>query len=279
MYIQHYRRLRPPVILSVVGYSGHGKTVYLAALMHAMRVHLTRAWPKFYRQALDQASVDTVKQNSNLLDNGELPESTRRNFPRPSLHLLAEMPKYKTRPLVIYDPPGEAFEEDLRMERYASFVTRAKVVLFLISLADLDDPVAVDMYRLLEIYTLGMGRMKAKTRKQHLVVAYTKADLLLERYFMNHPNLVNHLQSSEINAIRDVRNYLHSIKSISNELVRFTANEVGARDFINLARSQFKNVSFCVTSALGSPPEKDRLSEAMQPRRVIDPLLCVLENS
>ncbi|MBK9233438.1 MAG: hypothetical protein IPO15_21990 [Anaerolineae bacterium] len=181
-----------PAILSAVGFSGHGKTVYLAALLHTMGRHLTSVWPRFYRQALDMDSVRTVQANLAMLQRGELPPSTRRNFPLPSLHLLAEIPQYNSRHLIIYDPPGEAFNSDEGIETYAHFVQRARVVLFLVSLVDLDEPKASDLHRLLEIYVLGMAKMKAQTRHQHLIVAYTKADRLQE-VFARHPSVLAHL--------------------------------------------------------------------------------------
>jgi hypothetical protein len=241
---------------------------------------MTRSWAGFYRQGLDMDSIDTVKTNLRMLERGSLPESTRRNFPRPSLHKLANMPKYKNRCLAIYDPPGEAFEEDLRVEEFAGFVTQARTVLFLVSLVDLEEPLAGDLYRLLEVYTLGMVRLRADTRRQRLVVVFTKADWLLgERFFGKRPEVVAYLQRNDQAEIRDIKRYLDGMERVSAELADFAANGLGAQNFINLANDKFKSLSFSAVSALGSPPEGDRLSEAMQPRRVLDPLLWVLEKS
>ena len=127
MYTQRHGKAfaQPPAILSAVGFSGHGKTVYLASMLHEMEKTLTAVWPRFYRQALDIDSVKTVQANLALLRKGELPESTRRNFPRPSLHALTDIPQYGSRDLLIYDPPGEAFESDEGIERFAHFVVRS----------------------------------------------------------------------------------------------------------------------------------------------------------
>ena len=271
---------QPPVVFSAVGFRGHGKTVYLAAMLHELENYLTRVWTGFYRQALDQATINNVKNNLKLLEQGDLPLPTPRNFPSPSLHLLARMPKFKDRQFIIYDSPGEAFEEDLAMEQFASFVTHAKTVLFLISLVNLDQPLSVEIHRLLEVYTLGMTRMKAKLRDQHLIVVYTKADLLLgERFFGPHPDVVEYLQQSRPAEIKDIKRYLAGMLQISNELESFTFNDLHAENFMNLAKAHFKSISFCATSALGSPPENHKLSEVMQPRRVIDPLLWVLSKT
>lgn len=279
LYADGYSSWRPPAVLSAVGFRGHGKTVYLASLLHVMTHSLTRKWPGFYRHGLDQDSINTIKTNLALLEQGNLPEPTRRNFPKPSIHLLAKMPRYKDRQLIIYDPPGEAFEQDLSMEKYAHFVKQAKTVLFLISLVDLDDPIAVDIHRLLEVYTLGMHRLKAKTKNQHLVVVFTKADLLLPRHFKGHPNLVQYLQNSSQAPIDNLKQYMQELNKFSEALASFALNQLEAHNFVNMAQNNFKSLSYCAISSLGRPPDGNRLSVAMQPQRVIDPLLLVLEKS
>ena len=267
-----------PAILSAVGFSGHGKTVYLAALLHTMGRHLTSVWPRFYRQALDMDSVRTVQANLAMLQRGELPPSTRRNFPLPSLHLLAEIPQYNSRHLIIYDPPGEAFNSDEGIETYAHFVQRARVVLFLVSLVDLDEPKASDLHRLLEIYVLGMAKMKAQTRNQHLIVAYTKADRLQEA-FARHPSVLAHLSHANHPLLATPKRYLGALRTVSDELASYTERDLGATDFIRLARREFKSVVFCALSALGSAPEDGRLATAIEPRGVSDPLIWLLDKS
>ncbi len=141
-------------------------------------------------------------------------------------------------------------------------------------------PLSVEMHRLLEVYTLGMNRLKAKLRNQHLVVVYTKADWLLgERFLGRHPGVVEYLQQSRPAEINDLKRYMAGMLQISNDLASFTINDLHADNFMNLARAQFKSISFCATSALGSPPENHKLSEIMQPRRVVDPLLWVLDKT
>lgn len=278
LYRKGYSWRRQPAILSTIGFSGHGKTVYLASLLHTLDRQLTQIWPGFYRQGLDQNSINTVKKNRELLEQGKLPESTRRSFPCPSIHRLVKMPKHKERQIIIYDPPGEAFEEDLSMEEYASFVKQAKTVLFLISLDNLDKPLDSNMHRLLNVYTLGMERLKARTDKQHLVVVFTKADLLHE-YFEEQPSLIEYLEDGQQYNIKNINQYLSQMNSMSAMLKNFTINQLDARSFVNLAEDNFKSVSYCAISALGQAPEGATLAEAMQPKRVIDPLLWVLEKA
>ena len=277
MYAQHYSRWRSPVMMSTVGFSGHGKTVYLASLFYLIQDRLCREWPKFRRQALNQKSVNVLYHNLRLLKTGTLPESTRRTFPEPSIHLLSGMPRIGERIVLIYDPPGEAFNEDVGVEKYAGFVQRARCVMFLVSLPDMDPPVAHEMHRLLETYTLGMSRMGSKKRRQHLIVVYTKADLLTGRLAQS--PVMAYLRESELNTISDVHRYRRSMHEISGALADFTASDLEALGFLNLAHDYFRSIDFCALSALGSAPEGGKLLVRVEPRRVIDPLLWVFEKS
>ena len=277
MYTSQHRGLgRRPAVLSAVGFSGHGKTVYLAAMLDAMATQLPKVWTGFFRQGLDDESVTTVKNNLTMLRQGVLPESTRRNFPRPSAHRLNKMPQYRCRDLLIYDPPGEAFERDIDIERFAHFIKRAKVVLFLVSVHDLDEPKDNHLYRLLEMYNLGMARVRAKTKHQHLIVAYTKADLLIESW-EKYPLVREHLNNGAYTQLRNPRKYQHNLKQVSDELLAYTRDSLEAQQFINATQTHFKSVIYCAVSALGHPPDDSgHLTAAMQPRCVLDPLLWVL---
>ncbi len=243
-----------------------------------MRDTLTKVWPKFYRLALDNYSVDTVRSNLEMLEKGELPESTRRIFPKPGIHQLTDIPQYGTRDLLIYDPPGEAFNTDEEMERYANFVQRARVVVFLVSIVDLQKPKDEDLFRLLNTYVLGMGKMRAETKNQHLVVTYTKADRLIGT-FEKCPRVLDHLRNTNHAAMATPKSYLNTLRVVSTELAGYTEHELGARGFTHLVEHKFKSVAYCAVSALGSPPEDGRLVTAIEPRRVADPLIWVLEKS
>jgi len=135
------------------------------------------------------------------------------------------------------------------------------------------------MHRLLEMYVLGMARMKAKTKRQHLVVAFTKADIL-KSTLVDCPTTVQRLNTPIEAAFAGSRkNYLAALRQVSDELLNFTENVLGAKFFVRLQRDAFRSVSYCAVSALGSPPEGGHLTTTMEPRGVVDPLIWVLEKS
>jgi hypothetical protein len=281
MYRQYHdgRGSRSPINVSVIGYRGHGKTVYLTALFHILEKHLTRIWPGFFRQALNQQSVDVLHENMALLQQGQLPAGTRLMFPEPSIHRLVGMPRFGDRTVLLYDPPGEAFNADTGVEKYAHYVTRSQCVLLLISLSDMEPPLYENMQRLLETYKLGLSRLGAyQSYSQHLVVVYTKADLLATRFDLPH-NLRDYLLQPEEETIGDLDSHIRAMYETSDQLADFTSSSLRAHGFVNSAQSYFRSVRYCAVSALGSDPGGQRFEVEIAPRHALDPLLWVLEST
>lgn len=283
-------RFNQPAIVSVIGFRGHGKTVYLASLYYALQNLMPRTWAAFFRQGLTMETLKVLHQNLSMLKRGELPDSTLLVFPEPNIDRLNKIPRFGNRTLLVYDPPGEAFDltEDDSLQRFAGFVKYSKCALFLVSLndmmkefegnVDLQEAVADEMYRLLERYNVGMTRMGAPHGVQHLIVVYTKADCLLNDFGLP-DSIKTYLEDPEVETLRDVQAYLQVMRRNSTLLKDFTSQELNAVAFLNNAKENFKSVEFCAVSALGAEPKDERLTERIAPRRVMDPLLWVLEKS
>lgn len=278
LYRQYYPTgpfSKPPIIMSAVGFSAHGKTLYFASLFHVIDSQLTEVWPGFYRAAIDHEAIRTVHHNLQLLRQGQVPPSTPKNFPEPNIHRLVNVPGKGDRLLNIYDASGESFNEDLQMERFAAYLTKARAVMFLISLNDLEEPPDEDIHRLLNIYVQGMARLKARTRDQHLIVVYTKADTLHNR-FHDYPEVAAHLNTSSYRQLSNPEQYMRNLQQVSDALRHYTYNVLGARSFCNMADSSFRSVQFCAVSSLGSATEGGHLKARMTPIRVADPLMWML---
>lgn len=264
--------------ISLVGFSNHGKTTYIAALFREMGNRLSKVWPGFYRQGIDRESIAKVRAYLSQMEAGILPGSTApRNFPRPSIHRLVHVPKYGDQQIVIYDAAGESFEEDLRIERYAPFVAKAQSVMLLVSINDLKMPSA-EMHRLLDTYLMGMARLRGKTCDQDLIVVYTKADRALDNYLKNWPSIQNYLTSDSNEALKDLQAYCEQLAHISDVLADFTEKELDALNFIRTAEASFTSVKYTIVSALGLQPTGEDFS-IWQPIRVVDPLLWSLINT
>jgi double-GTPase-like protein len=273
LYIDHHAgEAQPePVVVSVIGFPNHGKTIFLCALFDYLDDQLTYVWRnKFHKLVLDQESLSQLNDNRSMLRRGELPPPTELDFPRPGIFRLKHMPSTSGNlalpPLVdttilIYDPPGEAFRTEGRIVDYASFVNRSNCVLFLIDLTALGTSIAQGMAELLETYVLGMRRMGIRQQSQHLIVVYTKSDemkisvpefaSLLERQ----PWLRDYLEEQRPATLADPGEHFKQLEKVSNVLADFTWSDLKAANFVNVADDWFASISYTAVSSLGSAPE------------------------
>lgn len=278
LYADDFQQV-PLGIVSAVGFSRHGKTVYLAALLHVLD-ELSQYWPGYYRQALNLSSIDVVESNRKLLlHDGVLPNATPQNFPEPGILRLANMPDLGDRRLLVYDAAGESFQRDYSIKEYAGYVSRSPVALFFISvplmIQDEGNP-AGEMDKLLQIYILGMRALLGNTKKQHLVIVYTWGDMM-EELLTEYPDVLRYLNRSELAPGWEMSSYIREMGSISTLLKSFTHRTLKASNFFNMALNNFASVECCMVSSLGRPPTPDgRLTMELSPRRVVDPLLWVI---
>lgn len=287
-----------PVVFSVVGSVGHGKTVFLCALFDFLDNHLTVMWPKFFNHVLDQESLSRLNENRNRLRNGELPPPTQQSFPRPGIFRLTNLPhstgkdnlpRLEDTTVLIYDPPGEAYKTDDKITEYASFIRRSSCVLFLIDIANLSDSIADKMAELLDTYILGTEKMGIEKKTQHLIVVYTKSDDIavsvpeFRSFLADEPKVRDYLNEQRPHTLADPQVHLEHLREISRLLEEFTRSGLNALRFMNEATHWFRSVSYTAVSSLGSAPEEGdgetRLKVKMSPRCVADPLLYVLSKS
>lgn len=282
-----------PIILSVVGFSGHGKTVFLCALFDYLDNQLTYTWPGFYSQALDLESLKMLNEMRKMLGKGILPNATMPSNPRPVIFRLAHMPLIEDTTVLLYDPSGEAFVTEDRICEVAPSVMRSDCVLFLIDLTSLGDAIADKMAELLDTYVLGMRLMGSKKKSQHMIVVYTKSDELKDsvpefmRYLAKEPRLLEYLSEQCPSTLANPNDHLSRLDYVSDVLEDFTKSELHAMKFAHVAKSWFSSVSYTAVSSLGAAPrfgEKDGHSEMrlickISPRCVADPLLYALAKS
>ena len=272
-YVQSYDKR--PVIMHAVGFRNHGKTVYFSALSYAIQTKLAQVWTGFTYSAPDDASLRNLRDNYEMLRRGQLPPPNQQAFQHPTIVQLYNIPKHGRRTVLFYDTAGEAFVNAAGIQEYAHFVRRASTVVFLVSIADLRNP-AMEMHALLNNYINSMINMDAATRDQNLLVVYTKADLLAERFRGSSFDFGAYLGEGDWEALRDMDGYLCRMREGSAQLRDFTIDKLKAEGFVNLADEHFRSVHFCAVSSLGAAPGGDVMGVAPVPRRVLDPLLWVL---
>lgn len=287
MYVHDYYRY-PPILLTSVGFSGHGKTVFLSSLLHALRNEdLSSVWPQFYTMAADQNDLEEVERHIGGLSGGVLPKPNPPHvFPNPTLLRLHYVPRpLRQCTLVMYDVGGGVFNDPEILERYANYFRSARVVVFLINMPllmkfDAGGDIAARLNGLVTTYVLGMGKMvpPANPSDQNLVIAYTAADEMgaaLDGF----EELHSHVQTDGFYDLRNVHDYLRRLRDNSEFLKEFTCRQLGIAGFKATALGQFRKVEFCLVSSLGMPPGAGKLRFKVNPRRVLDPLLLAISDN
>ena len=301
LYLKSYKEY-PPVVLNVVGFRAHGKTVFLSALFYAFRLFkLNRYWPQFSYLPVNHSSQKLILDNARMLQEGSLPEPTQQIFPEPTMILADGLPFVKNgkATLLIYDAAGESFEAPEEMITYAGFVKRADTVFFLINIPrirttnELD--IASEMDKLLSTYIQGMTTMDARTKKQRLLVIFTCADEMIpelpDHDVFPGPYLDISLKSyitqdaiANTEAVVPFFNigseYVARMHVISNALESYTTNKLQAKNFVLTANKHFESVEYSIISALGFSPQGDGMLPAtIDSKRLLDPFLWLLQYS
>lgn len=272
LYVRDYHDY-PPVVVNAIGFRGHGKSVYFASLFYTLRKQdLGRFWPRFHTLSLNEESLKTVDENVKYLQAGDLPHATAKNFPKPTLVRVHGVPYHQNCTWLCYDTAGECFERPTQLVQFAGFVKRARTILFFVSLPDLQDS-PMEMHNLLNVYVAGMAELGGQTREQNLVVVYTKADEVVQM----DQAVETYLRNGAVDGLAGLQPYKEELWLVSERLRGLTRSRLRANEFLNAADAHFANVQFCIASALGAKPAGKRLSTAVAPRRVLDPILWLME--
>lgn len=270
----------PRDLISAVGFRGHGKSAYFTSLFaHLDSLSHRHIWPRFSYNPVNEQSLDIVSTNVDAFKHGTLPAATPVNFPIPTIVEFSDMPKFKDRFLIFYDTGGENFERASRLIKNAEFVKKSQTPIFFISLNDINyNP--QEMHRLLSVYIQGLKEIGGNPKEQQLLVVLTKGDLLSNK-LKEYPAIWEYLVKGNVKNPRysNIRSQISDMKKVSKLLKEFLEDDIGAGTFIQLGRKNFKNVEFCIISALGSAPKGDQLDINATPKRIFDPIIWVMYNS
>ncbi len=273
---------RPKALRSVVGnmnFSGHGATTFYWSL-YATLYELSEIWQGFYSHAIDEMSLQNIRDSGGILERRELPESTATNRNAPTILRFVNLPSGKREGfLIFYDLSGAAYHQ-LAAGELMGRVKSAMYGRTLLLMADLTNPDSQYLHYLISAYAQALYRNGFRTYDQHLVVVLTKGDRLKD-LLASYAGIVQYLDSGSVESLKGQKldNYLREMQIISRHIREFMVSSGKAAAFVNLVESKFKSVQFTIVSALGSEPDNGRLQEKIRPKRVIDPLLWILSNS
>ena len=253
----------PPLTFSLIGLTGHGKTIFKGSLLQEIEKITT--WPGFYYNWLDEIVVRVARQSLHELGLGQLPDATTEQFQPPHILRLSEVPRLGGCQLLIFDCSGEVWLDGIKIRDGGRFVRNSPSVIWLISLTDLKSP--ADLNDMLDIYLHALATMKVNPQEQSIVFTLTKGDLLLLR--PDFPELARHFLYNDDLDPRD--DSWQRLQAVSDVLEEWLANS-GFQKVVNTAKSRFRTARYCVVSALGAPAGQQQTELEVMPRGVLAPL-------
>jgi hypothetical protein len=272
-------------VVGVVGFPGHGKTVFLTSLFYLLKgIQRVSVWPGYYWQPLDDNTHAVLHDKVPLFETGELPDATPVNFPRPSLIYFNKLPHYGRRFIILWDVSGEVYENTDMLTDHGRFVARSTVVLFIVSIPRLGDRWQDRMDALLDTYVQAVhSRMRADIKEdQNIVVVFTMADQVLD---MLPGELAEYLQQGSYSwyLAKDAAGVKARMDEINgkSEMIKAWLAEKSCGAFLSKVRDSFKSFECAVVSATGASPMGSRLATMTMddPKRVLDPFFWILERS
>jgi hypothetical protein len=278
---------KPKTAVGLVGFSGHGKTVFIHSLFYLLK-HLENEWKEYIFNTLDKNTHAIFFNLVNSLEKSILPQSTPENFPLPALIYFKNMPVFDDWFFSFYDTAGTVFEDPDAIVSKGNYVSNSDVVLFIISIVEKenDENWQDSMRSLLEIYhQAAYNSLKVNIKKnQDLIVVLTKADQLLKRN--DDRNVSDKLKDyiikgdySWYSQYTDKSKTISALKGLSNE-IRNWLSQRGCKGFIKFAETSFKSVEYTMISSTGSEPiDGGQLASHLKisdPKRVLDPFFWAM---
>jgi Double-GTPase 2 len=298
----------PPLPIVAIGFSRHGKTHLLAALLLTID-RLTILLPDVSYRPLGEhtlkslitwrsAEADRRRLNPTpSADHGNAPEiplSDPETEPSREPLIVSVSGFYDPRTLLIYDVAGESFERLTLVHQQLPVLRAAQTVWFVVSVYDLQFPVEGErkagrmLGDLFASYQTAMEKLGASIEGRNAVIVLSKGDKLgvvkaaevvghdwLEEYLSSDPCAPEYKGSEAFS----VEAYERGLKEISVELEKFNRHVPGGQNMVNLMRKQKMNIYFCVAAPLGadaSEAGETRVPGDWKRQRVLDPLVWTL---
>ncbi|MEN8118750.1 MAG: hypothetical protein ABFS35_00285 [Bacteroidota bacterium] len=270
--------------IGMVGYTGHGKTVYITSLFYQLQA-LDNFWDGYYFETLDDFTHDIMFEKVLELKKGRLFSGTPINFPEPAFIRFNNMPNFNTQIVSMYDIGGGVFDNLDLMTQKGKYLAHSDTIFFIMSLIEEDivDDWNLKTMGLLDRYIhVVYSRFGANlSKKQNIVFVFTKSDELVKAEGERKLNLeiVDYFKNGTLEQFQYLDSYsLDQIRHNSANIERWL-RENNCNGFINLAKNHFRTVNFVLTSALGDAPVENKLVKGLSPldpKCVLDPFLWAL---
>jgi len=290
LYLRDARDLEPMAV-QAMGWSGHGKSVFLSALT-LLLTRMQVVWGDYSWAPGSEETRAEILSNNRRLESGLLPLPTSIGADLPCLILLREMDRFKSRSLVYRDCAGEHFDAHSMPVERVPFLLKAKTIFLIASPIDLaarrDRPIDLLLNGFLN--TLEEHGVDPSKDRRRLVVVLTKGDLIQDLPKPLHDYLVKDrvwrtLEEGAPELRFDepaINRYLVAMRDVDRHLREWIERDPHGRHLVRLATQSGLDLCFSVVSATGGPViegegnSESRLENRWEPRRVLDPLLWAL---
>ena len=287
-YVEDFDKT-PPCFAQIIGWSSHGKTVYLQALT-AQLMKMGLVWRENYEySAQTEQTLIFARNVKHFMLTGEIPAGTDMEVQDAYIMHLNGMERWGNRALVLRDVAGDYFNKLQIPIKYTPYLVHVPTTIMFISLPDLkESSKSIDELLNSYIQTLLNHNKEFYKRPHHLIVTLSKADLILDElsssireYLSLDPfdGLANPEATAVLSNPVSMDQYIKSLEKISNEIKEWIDNrDVYGHTLIQRASKKNIELRFSIVSSTGTPvPEDKTLKFHVQPTRVLDPFFWTLE--
>jgi hypothetical protein len=277
-----------PCFVQMIGWSSHGKSVYLQTLTSII-MRLSVFWrDKYIYSAQTNQTLAYTRQVKEYLRTGVMPEATHLDIQEAYIMQLLGMERWGNRILVVRDVAGESFNNFKYSVKYTPYLIHVPTVIMFFSPFDLKESnFTVDELMNGYIQTFFADETSNQKKKRSAIVTISKADLILNElpssirnYLISDP-FSNGIQPTDPNENPervDIYQYVQKMYQISEEIKYWVDETAYGHNLIKLACENNIQLKFSIVSSTGSlVPEDNRLKIGIRPLRVLDPLFWTLD--
>jgi hypothetical protein len=275
----------PSNIISVVGGTSVGKTVFITVLLETLRNRTQRNFEASGKIIENDADFKVLRQN--LFKKGELAEATTAKYQKPLIFNWSWVDR--TLPditISFFDFPGEAINNSDFLRFQANHIKNASGIILLLDPTQFDviaekigsDTIgsarrrtASDVVTDLRKNVFGTSEDSMETSSTAIVI--TKSDILKElatSTTSNPPpnsNIFHDYVHKEYLNLDEVRNLHHDVQELLDYYEPSLINDI---------KTSFKDFGFFAVSSLGYNPDGTHLENVISPLRVDEPFLWLL---
>lgn len=281
----------PTKIISVVGASQVGKSVYMTTLLHTLQNHTASSFNAACIPVSSKYSEKLRQYEYILFDHGKMLEATQKERHMEPLIVVFKF-KDDSRPpltLVFYDVAGEGMTDQEYLRKHGPHIKNSNGILFLvdpeqmrtlrmkIALKNAGKPGDASlMYAepkdiIVNLFENFINRQSNERTSIPTAVVLTKSDVLKdlkdEDYINSNSNIFfNYCHRGAFN--------LAEFENINGEVKRFVSKvDQSFKDAVDV---YFKNNAYFAVSSLGRKPIEQSLEGIISPFRVDEPFLWLL---